>query len=346
MSSAAACSSSQPVSSVDVIIIDDIPEPPPSKRKLNFDNEPGACDALPPTLTALANSATSDEDLAQTFEDIAANQGIDTIIDIPTSDFYIAGPAGDFSQLLPSAICEVSSMFDPLDMLSSPAPSINLQDTSDIVAEATSEPELGMDLIEKEFQVATIRVLMKATEGLNTDTLRDPHHRAQLEDISTRLPPLVLGVDKAREPLLQLITISQHLQLSHAEFESYSAQKKTELDEAQRELATHVAVSKNQNQEKMLVCEKREAKEKLIASLTAQLNDATTALKAIQEEEEQLAHTSSKHEADGKKWNETIAEATTGVEQAASNLQVKIANFGQNVNDLLESLKTWSASSN
>ncbi|KAL5211601.1 hypothetical protein ABZP36_022448 [Zizania latifolia] len=91
----------------------------------------------------------------------------------------------------------------------------------------------------------------------------------------------------------------------------------------------------------MLVCEKREAKEKLIASLTAQLNDATTALKAIQEEEEQLAHTSSKHEADGKKWNETIAEATTGVEQAASNLQVKIANFGQNVNDLLESLKTW-----
>ncbi|KAL5209198.1 hypothetical protein ABZP36_004821 [Zizania latifolia] len=310
MSSAAACSSSQPVSSGDVIIIDDILEPPPSKRKLNFDNEPGACDALPPTLTALANSATSDEDLAQTFEDIAANQGIDTIIDIPTT------------------------------------PPINLQDTSNIVAEATSEPELGMDLIEKEFQAATIRVLMKATEGLNTNTLRDPHRRAQLEDISTRLPPLVPGVDKARELLLQLITISQHLQLAHAEFEGYSAQKKTELDEAQRELTTHVAVSKNQNQEKMLVCEKREAKEKLIASLTAQLNDATTALKAIQEEEEQLAHTSSKYEADGKKWNETIAEATTGVEQVASNLQVKIANFGQNVNDLLESLKTWSASSN
>ncbi|KAL5212403.1 hypothetical protein ABZP36_023250 [Zizania latifolia] len=151
MSSTAACSSCQPVSSRDVIIIDDIPEPPPSKRKLNFDNEPGACDVLPPTLTALADSAANEEDLAQTFEDIAANQGIDTIIDIPTSDFYIAGPAGDFPQLLPSAICEVSSMFDPLDMLSSPAHPINLQDTSDIVAKSTSEPELGMDLIEKEF---------------------------------------------------------------------------------------------------------------------------------------------------------------------------------------------------
>ncbi|KAL5224199.1 hypothetical protein ABZP36_010838 [Zizania latifolia] len=182
MSSTAACSPSQLVSSGDIIIIDDIPEPPPSKRKLNFDNEPGACDVLPPMLISLA------------------------------------------------------------------------------------------------------------------------------------------GVAKAKELLLQLITISQHLQLAHAEFKSYSAQKKTELDEAQCELESHIAASKNQDQEKILVREKREAKEKLIAFLTAQLHEATTALKAIQEEEEQLAHTSSKHEADGKKWNETIAEATTGVEQAASNL--------------------------
>ncbi|KAG8051058.1 hypothetical protein GUJ93_ZPchr0009g2132 [Zizania palustris] len=225
MSSTAACSSSQPILSGDVIIIDDIPEPPSSKRKLNFGNEPdGACDILPSTLSALVDNAPSDEGLAQDFQDIAANQGLDSIIDIPTNDFYIAGPADDFPQPLPSAICEVSSMFYPLDMLSSPAYQVNSHDTSDIMVKSTSEAKLGMDFIEKAFQEATIKVLMGAIEGLNTDTLRDPQCCARLED----------------------------------------------------------------------------------------------------EERAQFAHKPSEREANGKKWNEAIVEAATGVEQVASNLQVKI----------------------
>ncbi|KAG8060818.1 hypothetical protein GUJ93_ZPchr0002g26684 [Zizania palustris] len=317
MSSSTACSASQPVLSGDVIIVDDIPEPPSSKRKLNFGNEPdGACDVLSSTLSALVDNADSDEGLAQAFEDIAANQGLDSIIDIPTNDFYIAGPAGDFPQPLPSTICEVSSMLDPLDMLSSPAYQVNSQDTSDIMAKSTSEAELGMDFIEKAFQEATIKVLMGATEGLNTDTLRDPQCCARLENVSARLPSLV------------------------------PAQKRKELDEAKRELAIHEVTSENQEKEEILVHEKCEGNEKLIASLTTQLNEAISVSKILQEEKAQFAHRPSEREANGKKWNEAIVEAAAGVEQAASNLQVKVTSCEQNVDDLLKSLKTWSAISN
>ncbi|KAG8095874.1 hypothetical protein GUJ93_ZPchr0013g36048 [Zizania palustris] len=308
MSSTTACSSSQPVLSGDVIIVNDIPEPPSSKRKLNFGNEQdGACDVLSSTLSALVDNADSDEGLAQAFEDIAANQGLDSIIDIPNNDFYIAGSAGDFPQPLPSTICEVSSMLDPLDMLSLPAYQVNSRDTSDIMAKSTSEAEL---------------------------------------DVSARLPSLVPGVVKAKELLLQLISISQQLQLAHAEFESYSAQKLKELDEAQRELAIHEATSENQKKEEILVHEKCEAIEELIASLTTQLNEAITVSKILQEEKAQFAHRPSKREANGKKWNEAIVEAAAGVEQAASNLEVKVTSCEQNVDDLLKSLKTWSAISN
>ncbi|KAG8060349.1 hypothetical protein GUJ93_ZPchr0002g25762 [Zizania palustris] len=237
MSSTAACSSSQPILSGDVIIVDDIPEPPSSKRKLNFGNEPDAYQ-------------------------------------------------------------------------------VNSQDTSDIMAKSTSEAELGMDFIEKAFQEDTIKVLMGATEGLNTDTLRDPQCCARLEDVSARLPSLVPGVVKAKELLLQLISISQQLQLAHVEFESCSAQKRKELDEAQRELAIHEATSENQKKEEIL------------------------------EEKAQFAHRPSEREANGKKWNEAIVEAAAGVEQAASNLQVKVTSCEQNVDDLIKSLKTWSAISN
>ncbi|KAG8088891.1 hypothetical protein GUJ93_ZPchr0011g28736 [Zizania palustris] len=347
MSSTTACSASQPVLSGDVIIVDDIPEPPSSKRKLNFGNEPdGACDVLSSTLSALVDNADSDEGLAQAFEDIAANQGLDSIIDIPTNDFYIAGPAGDFPQPLPSTICEVSSMLDPLDMLSSPAYQVNSQDTSDIMAKSTSEAELGMDFIEKAFQEATIKVLMGATEGLNIDTLRDPQCCARLENVSARLPSLIPGVDKAKELLLQLISVSQQLQLAHAEFESYSAQKRKELDEAKRELAIHEVTSENQEKEEISVHEKCEANEKLIASLTTQLNEAISVSKILQEEKAQFAHRPSEREANGKKWNEAIVEAAAGVEQAASNLQVKVTSCEQNVDGLLKSLKTWSATTN
>ncbi|KAG8065006.1 hypothetical protein GUJ93_ZPchr0004g39872 [Zizania palustris] len=105
------------------------------------------------------------------------------------------------------------------------------------------EAELGMDFIEKAFQEATIKVLMGATEGLNTDTLHDPQCCARLED----------------------------------------------------------------------------------------------------EEKAQFAHRPSEREANGKKWNEAVVEAAAGVEQAASNLQVKVTSCEQNVDDLLKSLKTWSA---
>ncbi|KAG8060976.1 hypothetical protein GUJ93_ZPchr0002g25368 [Zizania palustris] len=305
MSSTAACSSSQPILSGDVIIVDDIPEPPSSKRKLNFGNEPdGACDVLSSTLSALVDNADSDEGLAQAFEDIAANQGLDSIIDIPTNDFYIAGPAGDFPQPLPSTISY----------------QVNSHDTSDIMAKSTSEAELGMDFIEKAFQEATIKVLMGATEGLNTDTLRDPQCCARLEDVSAQLPSLVPGVVKAKELLLQLISISQQLQLAHAEFESCSAQKRKEHDEAQRELAIHEATSENQKKKRFWFMRS--------------------------EEKAQFAHRPSEREANGKKWNEAIVEAIAGVEQAASNLQVKVTSREQNVDDLLKSLKTWSAISN
>ncbi|KAG8083845.1 hypothetical protein GUJ93_ZPchr0010g7476 [Zizania palustris] len=233
MSSTIACSASQPVLSGDVIIVDDIPEPPSSKRKLNFGNEPdGACDVLSSTLSALVDNADSDEGLAQAFEDIAANQGLDSIIDIPTNDFYIAGPA---------------------------AYQVNSQDTFDIMAKSTSE--------------------------------------AELENVSARLPSLVPVVDKAKELLLQLISVSQQLQLAHAEFESYSAQKRKSL--------------MKQNEEKA-----------------------------------QFSHRPSEREANGKKWNEAIVESAAGVEQAASNLQVKVTSCEQNVDGLLKSLKTWSATTN
>ncbi|KAG8064881.1 hypothetical protein GUJ93_ZPchr0004g38639 [Zizania palustris] len=101
---------------------------------------------------------------------------------------------------------------------------------------------------------------MGATEGLNTDTLRDLQCCARLEDVSARLPSLVPGV--------------------------------------------------------------------------------------VKEEKAQFAHRPSEREANGKKWNEAIVEATAGVEQAASNLQVKVTSCEQNVDDLLKSLKTWSAISN
>ncbi|KAG8065254.1 hypothetical protein GUJ93_ZPchr0004g38460 [Zizania palustris] len=169
------------------------------------------------------------------------------------------------------------------------------------MVKSTSEAELGMDFIEKAFQEATIKVLMGATEGLNTDTLRDPQCYARLEDVSARLPSLVPGVVKVKELLLQLISISQQLQLAHAEFESYSAQKRKELDEAQRELAIHEAP----------------------------------------EEKAQFAHRPSEREANGKKWNEAIVEAATGVEKVASNLQVKVTSCEHNVDGLLKSLKAW-----
>ncbi|KAG8052514.1 hypothetical protein GUJ93_ZPchr0001g30117 [Zizania palustris] len=64
------------------------------------------------------------------------------------------------------------------------------------------------------------------------------------------------------------------------------------------------------------------------------------------EEKTQFAHRSSEREANDKKWNETIVEAAIGVEQAASNLQVKVTSYEKNIDDLLASLKIWFAISN
>lgn len=87
----------------------------------------------------------------------------------------------------------------------------------------------AMDFLDKAYLDATDVVLEKAIEGLDATSLRDPSRRFVLEKTSEKLPTDIPGVSKAKELLLQLITISQQMQLAHDVFESSSGKKLNKL---------------------------------------------------------------------------------------------------------------------
>ena len=146
----------------------------------------------------------------------------------------------------------------------------------------------AMDFLDKAYLDATDVVLEKAIEGLDATSLRHPSRRFVLEKTSEKLPTDIPGVSKAKELLLQLITISQQMQLAHDVFESSSGKKTQQACEARLELASLTEATKNSAQTEQLITDRRSEKEKLVALLTAQLNEATNAPKELKLEEERI----------------------------------------------------------
>lgn len=210
-----------------------------------------------------------------------------------------------------------------------------------MVSSSDTMESTGLSFMQKEFQAATDRVLAKATEGLTPSAMRDPRRRAELENIASELPSFIPGVPKAKELLHQLVIASRQLQLAYEEFESSSVQRKMEIEEAQRELAALEKADKVQAQNGTLLDEKCSAQEKLVASLTEQLNAAANTLKELQQKKEQYLQGDSSRKADIKRCDENLLNATKELEQASADLQSKDAKLGGEVGLLLEGLKNY-----
>jgi chromosome segregation ATPase len=96
-----------------------------------------------------------------------------------------------------------------------------------------------------------------------------------------------------------------------------------------------------QAQKGTLLDEKCSAQEKLVASLTEQLNAAANTLKELQQKKEQYLQGDSSRKADIKRCDENLLNATKGLEQASADLQSKDAKLGGEVGLLLEGLKNY-----
>ncbi|KAL6599569.1 hypothetical protein ACP70R_045706 [Stipagrostis hirtigluma subsp. patula] len=209
--------------------------------------------------------------------------------------------------------------------------------TGTLVAAATP----GMEAIDAIFLDAVDKAVEEALKGLDTMLLRDPARCQLLEDLSNKLPVSISRVLRVKEMLVQLVTLSKHLQLAQGKFERNTKQKELEVSQIMQEQENQATICMNAAQEIKTVNERRLEKEQLVASLAAQLEEATCALNGLKQEEERLGNICTNQADEEKKLNDALSTAKKSLDEAASALQDKLKNLTHDAEGLLIGLKNW-----
>ncbi|CAM0944446.1 unnamed protein product [Alopecurus aequalis] len=188
------------------------------------------------------------------------------------------------------------------------------------------------------FLNATDTVVQKALEGLNTTTLRNPDRRNLLDMISKTLPWHIPEVAEVHGILVELVTLSNKLEVNRNEFQLETEQEKRVVT---LEVQTQKGVVKASAEELSSKGKLRAKKTALVETLKAQLQEVSAELLKIEEDEEQLRQAHLAHESKLKEQQDRLQNVGAGQSQKLTDFQQRATALEHEANQLVANLHNW-----
>jgi chromosome segregation ATPase len=172
-------------------------------------------------------------------------------------------------------------------------------------------------------------------------TICDHEHRIMLEEMSKTLPGYIPQIAKAKEVLVQLVTLSNKLETNQDELQKETEKENHARTEATLEVQSREDAAKTVAEELSSVGKRRAEQAAFVASLKAQLEEASAALFDLDGNEEKLRQAYSVHESELKERRDRLQNAGVGHSQKLTEFQQQAQTLKLEADQLIGNLRKW-----
>lgn len=201
--------------------------------------------------------------------------------------------------------------------------------------------QMEHDSVKDIFLEATDKAVQKALEGLNTTTLGDPGRRSLLDDISKMLTGHIPEVAKVQGTLTNLIALSNKLEANQKGLQKEAEKENHVRTEIKHGIQSREEAVKTAARELSSAVKRRAEQVTLVETLKAQLEEASSVLVQLTENEQQLHKTYSSSESELNEQKERLQNFDIDHNQKFTESQQQATALKVEADQLMVSLQKW-----